>query len=150
MIAGGTGSIAGTCNDGKWDNVVVDCRPTPIAKKSCAFVGGTEGTACTFAAVQSAHGVRTSASVIAGGTGSIAGTCNDGKWDNVVVDCRPTPIAKKSCFFGGGTEGSACTFGAVIALDGVRASAPALAGGTGSIAGTCNDGKWESVVLDCH
>ena len=148
---GGTGSISGTCNNGKWENVVKECRvSTSAAKKSCSFAGGAEGTACTFAAASGAHGFRASSSVIAGGSGSISATCNDGKWENVVKDCKPAHVVKKSCTYSGGTEGTACTFAAASAAHSVSLSSAVLAGGTGSISATCNDGQWKNISIDCR
>lgn len=146
-LAGGVGTIEGTCYDGQWTNVAIACAPAP--KKSCFFNGRVEGSSCIYEGQNAAHGVTKVSQVLSGGIGSLSATCNDGAWVNITGGCTP----KKSCTFPGGPLGScAGTFNAVGALHGnLQTTYGSLDGNiTGMATAQCNDGEWINLKVTCY
>lgn len=120
-----------------------------VAKKSCEYAGGVmDGYPCRFESARANHMQSAVAKAISGGTGTIQGTCSDGKWTDVVVQCAPAP--KRDCTFNGHIEGHRCVFRGNFAVHGATATSEVLSGGTGSVTGTCNDGEWTNVNVNCN
>lgn len=117
------------------------CKPPPA---NCVATPTTSGI-CTFVLPATSHGSTASASTtLAGASGSISATCNDGGWANVVASCSPA-----SCN-GGGASAGACSFSlSPTGHGGQQTVGTSTPGYSGSLTASCYNGTWSALSSSC-
>jgi hypothetical protein len=146
--SGGTGTISGTCDDGKWTNVVISCSAV-VTRRSCTFDGVVQGHSCQFQPATAVDGETKTSQSLFGGIGSVSAKCVDGNWENVAVNCTP----KKSCVFeGGAIDGCRGNFSSASGAHGTSRTVIGFLNGalTGSVSGRCDDGNWVDLQINCQ